>query len=160
MDCNRRSLNPKARLAAIVILIGLSIGMVAYSVGWIDFEVGPNKVNELAVTELSLTHSVVRDPDGKLVNPFEEAAEPQTQEHPEKTEPEEITEPVAPNKHEPEEITEPVAPTKQEPVVKKAAPKPQPKKPAVKKPTPSKSAPKPEPKPAPKPPGGGLACPT
>lgn len=146
MDCNRRSLNPKARLAAIVILIGLSIGMVAYSVGWIDFEVGPNKVNELAVTELSLTHSVVRDPDGKLVNPFEEAAEPQTQEHPEKTEP--------------EEITEPVAPTKQEPVVKKAAPKPQPKKPAVKKPTPSKSAPKPEPKPAPKPPGGGLACPT
>lgn len=137
-----------ARYAVIVILVLLFSGLIIHSVGAISFRVSGKRVNELAVTELSLTHAVQRGPDGKLVNPYE------TEEFkaPERTRAAESVKSSA---------VEQVAAKKTN-----AKAKPAPKKPQAKpKPKPKpKPQPKPKPKPKPKndasPSGGGRACPT
>lgn len=58
-----------ARFAAILVLVAVSIGLIAYSVRAVRYPVSGKAANELRVTELSLTHEVSRNPDGAFSGP-------------------------------------------------------------------------------------------
>lgn len=64
----------KHRSARPLILIVLAVvfaGLILYSAFFVKFNVGKSSKSELTVTELSLTHDVVRGKDGKLEVPAE-----------------------------------------------------------------------------------------
>jgi outer membrane biosynthesis protein TonB len=148
LPSDRKALYRAARIAAILVFVGASIGLIAHSVSAIGYSVGSHRLNELAVTELSLTHAVQRGPDGKLFNPNETADESQVDQP--KTDKSAAVAPL-PKTVATEEMAAKKAPPKSK------AKKPAPKKPTLKKPKPKKPVPK---KPAPKPKGAGKACPT
>ena len=154
MSEDTRKVLRAARLAAILILAGISIKLITHSVTAVSYPVGKQRLSELAVTELSLTHTVLRGPDGKLYHPYETPQEPEAT-RPEPAKAERVAQP------EPAKSTA-IAPASkaaasEELAAKKHPSKAKPKKPAPKKPSPRKPKPK---KPPAKPKGGSQACPT
>ena len=117
------------RLLLIVALAGLSVGLITYSCRAVSYRVDGVPQGELVVTELSLTHSVERGPDGKLFDPY--AAEERAVEA-EKSKP---AAGVDDRQSQTEELAAKKPPPKKKPALKK------PKKPAPKKPGKGKAKP-------------------
>ena len=150
-------------MLGIAVLVILFAGVIGYSARSVRYPVDGTPTGEISVTELSLTHSVERGRDGKLVNPHARKTVPLATPKPKAA----VTEKPAPKPAKPAGPTMVEKNVKPAPVVKKpAAKKPAlekvlPKKPAPKKPTVGKPAPsKP---PAKKPvdtPARPKACPT
>lgn len=153
------------RIALVAVLAVLFIGSIMYSVRAVRHRVDAGRMDERKVTELSLTHSVGRGPDGKLRTPNykettaqSEPARPAAKKTPpSKPKPVAVTTPKTTQAPVKPVVTKPVQPTPKSSGTKYVKPASKPK-PSSNKNTATKPAPTPKPvvkpasKPAPKPP--------
>jgi uncharacterized protein with WD repeat len=68
-----------SRIIRFILLVGLTTlftGMIVHSASNVRYDVGSEKLSEFTVTELSLTHSIERGENGKLINLNEESKAP------------------------------------------------------------------------------------
>lgn len=68
----KKNIRHTLRLLCIVVLVTLSAGMICYSAHSVRYSIDGVPTSELTITDLSLTHSVERSPDGELTNPYAE----------------------------------------------------------------------------------------